>query len=75
MVGASDLFLRLDIQNTMIIVDARNVRATKARPLFDFALGEFLFHTQFAEPITNYHRGIIPLRCMEGKQPRPLDSR
>jgi hypothetical protein len=52
----------------MVIFDTRNVRANKARPLFNVALGEFLFLTQFAEPITNYHRGIISSRRLEGKQ-------
>src|SRR5258708_35806567 len=53
----------------MIIFDARNVRANKARPRFNVALGEFLFFTQFAESITNYHRVIISLRRLEGKHP------
>jgi hypothetical protein len=30
----------------------------QARAPLHVALGEFLFLTQFAEPITNYHRGI-----------------
>ena len=52
----------------MVIFDAGNVRANKTSPLFNVALGEFLFLTKFAEPITNYHRGIISLRRLEGKQ-------
>jgi hypothetical protein len=59
----------------MIIFDAGNVRTYEARPLFNVALGEFLFLTQFAEAVANYHRGIISLRRMEGKQPQPLNSR
>jgi hypothetical protein len=39
----------------MIMFDAGDVRAHEARTLLYVALGEFLFFTQFAEPITNYH--------------------
>jgi hypothetical protein len=56
----------------MIMFDAGNVRAHEARTLLDVALGEFLFFTQFAEPITNYHRGIISPGRLEGKHPQPL---
>jgi hypothetical protein len=46
----------------MIMFDAGDVRAHEARTLLYVALGEFLFLTQFAEPITNNHGGIISLR-------------
>src|SRR5712664_322810 len=58
----------------MIIFDARNVRANKARPLFNVALGELLFLTQFAEPITNNHHGIIPFSSMQSKGSIPSRS-
>ncbi len=33
------------------------------------------FFAECAKAVTNNHRGIIPLRCKEGKQPQALNSR
>jgi len=49
------------------VFNAGDVAAKQAGTLFDVALGEFLFLAQFADAITNYHRGIISLRTSEGK--------
>jgi hypothetical protein len=51
----------------MIIFDAGNVRANKARPLFNVALGEFLFFAECAKTVANNHPGIIPSRHMQSK--------
>jgi hypothetical protein len=51
----------------MIMFDAGNVTAKQARPLFNVALGEFLFLTHFAEAVAYNHGGIIPLRSMQSK--------
>src|SRR5258708_5262517 len=45
----------------MIMFDAGNVTAKQARPLFNVALGEFLFLTQFAEAVA-YNHGCSPPR-------------
>jgi len=50
------------------VFNAGDVAAKQAGTLFDVALGEFLFLAQFADAITNYHRGIISSRRLEGKQ-------
>jgi hypothetical protein len=52
----------------MIIFDARNVRATKARPLFNVALTEFLFLAEGAKTVAHNHGGIDKVRLLEGKQ-------
>jgi hypothetical protein len=49
----------------MIIFDPRNVRATKARPLFNVALREFLFLAEGAKAVANNHGGSIPSRNMQ----------
>src|SRR6266851_1024011 len=46
----------------MIIFDAGNVRANKARALFNVALGEFLFLAQLAEAVANNHGCSAPSR-------------
>ena len=56
----------------MAVFNAGDVAAKQASALFDVALREFLFLTQFAEAITNNHGGIVTLRPLEGKQGVPM---
>ena len=52
----------------MIILDAGDVGAHKARPLLNVTLREILFFAECAKSVANNHPGIIPLRRVEGKQ-------
>jgi hypothetical protein len=47
--------------------DAGNVWANEPCAPFNVNLRKFLLLAQFAEPVTNLHRGIIPLIGVEGK--------
>jgi hypothetical protein len=51
----------------MTVFQAGDIAPEQARPLLYVALGEFLFLTQFAEAVANYHRGIIPFGSMQSK--------
>ena len=52
----------------MTILDAGDIAPEQAGALFDVALGEFLFLTQFAEAVANNHGGIVTLRPLQGKR-------
>jgi hypothetical protein len=74
--SAGQLFQCLDGGNRMPILDTGDVAAKQTSALFDVALAEILFFTNFAESVAHDHSaGIIPLNGLEGKQARRCESK